>query len=255
MSAPAMSGSVTSGPVASDHRRSCLLPSSAIREALHGFTLRGRASSPAGLTAILCGIVLGERDLVRIGVLVSLLPLITVASRGPVGQPARPGAHPGAPARSRSASGRRRHLDLTNVGPTTGAAAGRGADPVGARVSGRGSSSTRCGPAGTDRSSTPSRPRCVASYDIGPLRVRVGDPFGLLSSCTARSPGPPAWSRDPDHRAAAGDPAPRRVDRHRRQPAAPVRQRQRCRRDRAGVPASATTCDGCTGAARRRPAS
>ena len=47
-----------------------------VREALHGLTLRGRSFLAAGATAMLCGIVLGEHDLVRIGVLVALLPLV-----------------------------------------------------------------------------------------------------------------------------------------------------------------------------------
>ena len=48
----------------------------AIREALHSFTLRGRSFVAAGLTAVACGIVLGEHDLVRIGLLVAFLPVV-----------------------------------------------------------------------------------------------------------------------------------------------------------------------------------
>src|SRR5690349_21238010 len=50
-------------------------PRTALNEAFRGLTLRGRSFIAAGLTAPLCGIVLGERDLVRIGALVVLLPI------------------------------------------------------------------------------------------------------------------------------------------------------------------------------------
>ena len=50
-----------------------LSPGPAVREALHSFTLRGRSFLAAGVTAMACGVVLGERDLVRIGALAALL--------------------------------------------------------------------------------------------------------------------------------------------------------------------------------------
>ena len=50
-----------------------------MREALAGLTVRGRAFLAAGLTAIGCAIGLGEDSLVRVGVLVTALPLITAA--------------------------------------------------------------------------------------------------------------------------------------------------------------------------------
>jgi hypothetical protein len=48
-----------------------------VREALAGLTVRGRAFVAAGLTAIVCAMALGEDSLVRVGVLVTALPLIT----------------------------------------------------------------------------------------------------------------------------------------------------------------------------------
>ncbi|WP_084336848.1 DUF58 domain-containing protein [Actinomadura oligospora] len=47
-----------------------------MRRALAGLTTRGRSFVAAGATAILCAFVLGERDLLRAGVLVLALPLI-----------------------------------------------------------------------------------------------------------------------------------------------------------------------------------
>jgi uncharacterized protein (DUF58 family) len=48
-----------------------------VREALAGLTVRGRAFLAAGVTAIVCAIVIGQSSLVRVGVLVAVLPLIT----------------------------------------------------------------------------------------------------------------------------------------------------------------------------------
>ena len=50
-----------------------------MREAMAGLTVRGRAFLAAGLTAVVCAIALGEDSLVRVGVLVAALPLITAA--------------------------------------------------------------------------------------------------------------------------------------------------------------------------------
>jgi uncharacterized protein (DUF58 family) len=53
-----------------------------VREALRGLTVRGRAFLAAGVTAIVCAIVLGQPALSRVGVLVVLLPLATAALLG-----------------------------------------------------------------------------------------------------------------------------------------------------------------------------
>ncbi|TDD80044.1 DUF58 domain-containing protein [Actinomadura darangshiensis] len=47
-----------------------------MRRALAGLTTRGRSFVAAGATAIVCAVVLGERDLLRAGVLVLALPLL-----------------------------------------------------------------------------------------------------------------------------------------------------------------------------------
>ena len=48
-----------------------------MREALAGLTVRGRAFLAAGVTAVVCAIVLGQSALTRVGVLVLALPLVT----------------------------------------------------------------------------------------------------------------------------------------------------------------------------------
>jgi uncharacterized protein (DUF58 family) len=53
-----------------------------VREALSGLTVRGRAFLAAGITAVVCAILLGQPTLTRVGVLVAALPLLTVATLG-----------------------------------------------------------------------------------------------------------------------------------------------------------------------------
>jgi uncharacterized protein (DUF58 family) len=48
-----------------------------MREALFAMTTRGRAFVAAGVTALVCALVLGQDDLVRVGSLLLLLPVVT----------------------------------------------------------------------------------------------------------------------------------------------------------------------------------
>ncbi len=48
-----------------------------MRAALSGLTTRGRSFLAAGIAACLCGLVLGETDLLRVGVFLCALPLVT----------------------------------------------------------------------------------------------------------------------------------------------------------------------------------
>jgi uncharacterized protein (DUF58 family) len=48
-----------------------------VREALAGLTVRGRAFLAAGVTALVCAVVLGQSALTRVGVLIVALPLLT----------------------------------------------------------------------------------------------------------------------------------------------------------------------------------
>ena len=54
-----------------------------MREALRALTVRGRAFVAAGITAVVCAIVLGEPALTRVGILVLalVLSLISLATR------------------------------------------------------------------------------------------------------------------------------------------------------------------------------
>ncbi|WP_121252556.1 DUF58 domain-containing protein [Nocardioides ferulae] len=53
-----------------------------MREALAGLTIRGRSFVAAGVTAVVCAVLLGQPALTRVGVLVLALPLITAVVIG-----------------------------------------------------------------------------------------------------------------------------------------------------------------------------
>ncbi len=53
-----------------------------MREALAGLTVRGRAFLAAGITAVVCAVLLGQPALTRVGVLVLALPLVTALFLG-----------------------------------------------------------------------------------------------------------------------------------------------------------------------------
>ena len=150
----------------------------ALAEAMRGFTLRGRSFIAAGLTAMLCGIVLGERDLVRIGVLVATLPVVAALWI------ARSGNRLGL-ARTLGAGqvevGQRAvvHLELTNVGPTTGVLLIEEQIPWALGSRPRFVIDTMR-PGWSRTIDYPVQAEVRGKYDIGPLRVRISDPFGLL---------------------------------------------------------------------------
>jgi uncharacterized protein (DUF58 family) len=167
-----------SAPAVADPQAARVPASSAVREALHGFTLRGRSFIAAGVTASACGILLGERDLVRIGALVVLLPLVAAL------WVARSGNRLGL-ARTLGASqvevGQRSvvALELTNVGPTTGVLLIEEQIPWALGSRPRFVIDTMR-PGWSRRIQYAVQADVRGKYQIGPLRVRVGDPFGLL---------------------------------------------------------------------------
>jgi len=150
-----------------------------VREALRGLTVRGRAFLAAGVTAVVCAVLLGQPALTQVGVLVVVLPLLAALVL----------------ARSRY------HLSLTRTVTPQVVTAGQSA-----RVSMAIANDGRA-PAGTLllEDQVPfvlgSRPRFVLDgvgrgwrhtvsyqvrsevrgrFEIGPMTVRVGDAFGLV---------------------------------------------------------------------------
>ncbi|MET3960405.1 uncharacterized protein (DUF58 family) [Marmoricola sp. OAE513] len=152
---------------------------SRLRSTLGTLTVRGRAFVAGGVTAALCGLALGERDLVRIGVLVLLIPVVTalvVARTGPRLSLTRTIAAPVVEV----GQGTTVQLHLTNVGARTGlllveeqvpwALGHRPRFLIGWMQSGR-----------KRLVQYPVQAEVRGIYEVGPLSVKVADPFGMLS--------------------------------------------------------------------------
>jgi len=147
--------------------------------ARHGFTTRASCLIAAGVTAMLCGLLLGERDLVRAGVLAAAVPLVAalVVRRSQLRIANRRAIEP-----SRASAGEpvTVHLTITN----------RSALPTGSlmledrlpdRVSGRARfvlDSLRSHEARTVSYRIPGLGR--GRYRVGPLRIRLTDPFHMV---------------------------------------------------------------------------
>jgi uncharacterized protein (DUF58 family) len=150
-----------------------------MREALVAMTTRGRAFVAAGVTALVCAIVLGQDDLLRIGALLAVLPVVTAffvgRSRYRLGL-----VRSVSPSQVTAGNEARVQLDLTNDGRLpTGLLLLEDQVPyiLGTRPR-----------FVVDRMAT-GRKRSVGyrirsdvrgKYLIGPLSVRVSDPFGMV---------------------------------------------------------------------------
>jgi uncharacterized protein (DUF58 family) len=150
-----------------------------MREALGALTTRGRAFLASGMTTIACAILLGQTDLVRVGVLLAALPLVTVAmvARARFHLVSTRSVHP---ARIPAGSTANVTLRLRNAGrvPTgvlmledqvpyvLGSRPRFLLDQMGSRWHNE--------VAYTVRSDVRGR------YQIGPLNIRVSDPFRLI---------------------------------------------------------------------------
>ncbi|GAA1912006.1 DUF58 domain-containing protein [Nocardioides lentus] len=150
-----------------------------MREALRGLTVRGRAFVAAGATAVLCAVVLGQPALTRVGVLVAVLPLLAalVVGRGRYRLTLERTVTPATVTVGESA---RVDLVLTNAGRTpTGVMLMEDQVPhaLGSRprflLEGIGHGWRR-------HVTYPLRPGVRGRYAVGPMDVRVGDPFGLV---------------------------------------------------------------------------
>lgn len=150
-----------------------------IRRALSSLTLRGRAFVAAGLTAIGCAVVLGQPSMTRIGVLVLALPLVAALVVGRRGT---------APTVERTVwprqlrAGEAARVDLV---VSSERRRGDGALLVEDTVPYALGSRPRFVLQGLDRSweralSYPVRSDLRGQYVVGPLVVRIADPFGLV---------------------------------------------------------------------------
>jgi uncharacterized protein (DUF58 family) len=150
-----------------------------MRAALSGLTTRGRCLLAAGAAAALCGIALGERDLLRVAVFLAALPLVAAAV---VARTRFRLACSRSLAPSRVPAGRAAEvrLALENVSfLPTGLLLLE--DELPYTLGGRPRFTVdRIGPSQQRTVRYPVRSDARGRYRIGPLRLRLADPFGLV---------------------------------------------------------------------------
>ncbi|GAB2461768.1 DUF58 domain-containing protein [Jatrophihabitans fulvus] len=144
-----------------------------------GFTTRASCLLAAGLTAVVCGLVLGETDLVRAGVLAAAIPIAAavVVHRSRVRIANRRTVEPRQAAAGQSVT---THLTITNRSRLpTGALMLE--DQLPDRFTGRARfvlDSLRTGESRTVSYRLPALGR--GRYRVGPLHVRLSDPFHMI---------------------------------------------------------------------------
>ncbi|MFD0055756.1 DUF58 domain-containing protein [Streptomyces sp. NPDC005047] len=152
--------------------------SGGIRTALTGLTTRGRSFLAAGIAAAVCAYVLGQSDLLRVGLLLSVLPLVCAAvlyrTRYRVA-----GSRRLSPERVPAGSEARVHLRVDNVSRMpTGLLMLQDRVPyvLGPRPR---FVLDRVEPGGRREVSYRVRSDLRGRYPLGPLQLRLTDPFGL----------------------------------------------------------------------------
>ncbi|MBH5334405.1 DUF58 domain-containing protein [Streptomyces pactum] len=149
-----------------------------VRSALSGLTTRGRSFLAAGIAAAVCAYVLGQQDLLRVGLLLAVLPLACVGvlyrTRHRVA-----GTRWLGPARVPVGSEARVHLRIDNVSRLpTGLLMLQDRVPyvLGPRPR---FVLDRIEPSGRREVSYRVRAELRGHYPLGPLQLRLSDPFGM----------------------------------------------------------------------------
>ncbi|MFF3463127.1 DUF58 domain-containing protein [Streptomyces sp. NPDC002619] len=149
-----------------------------VRTALAGLTTRGRSFLAAGVAAAICAYVLGQPDLLRVGLLLAVLPLICAAvlfhTRYRVA-----GSRRLSPSRVPATSEARVHLRMDNVSRLpTGLLMLQDRVPyvLGPRPR---FVLDRVEPGGRREVSYRVRSDLRGRYPLGPLQLRLTDPFGM----------------------------------------------------------------------------
>ncbi|MEZ0066795.1 uncharacterized protein (DUF58 family) [Streptacidiphilus sp. MAP12-20] len=149
-----------------------------LRQAFSGLTTRGRCFLAAGLTAVLCSYLLGQSALMRVGLLLAGLPLFSVAMLVRTRYRVASGRRL-APSRTPAGQEARVHLRVDNVSRVpTGLLMLEDRVPyvLGPRPR---FVLDRVEPRGHREVSYRVRSDLRGRYPLGPLQLRLGDPFGL----------------------------------------------------------------------------
>jgi uncharacterized protein (DUF58 family) len=160
-----------------------------MRSLFAGFTTRGRSFLAAGLAAGICGLALGERELVRVGALIFLLPLLSALAAGRTRY--RLGcARQITPSRVPAGQSVQVSMKIENVSRLpTGLLLAEDTVPYSLGVRPR-FILDRIERAGSRTVDYRLRSDVRGKFTIGPLRLRVADAFGLVElgrSFTTRS--------------------------------------------------------------------
>lgn len=149
------------------------------RDGLGSLTARGRGFVAGGVTAAIAGIILGERDLVRIGFLVALLPLVT-AGLTSLANNRLSLTRTLAATQIEVGHTMEVQLDLVNVGSATGLLLIEEQVPwaLGQRPR---FVIDAMQPGWHRQVSYSVRAEVRGIYEIGPMRIRIADPFGMLA--------------------------------------------------------------------------
>jgi uncharacterized protein (DUF58 family) len=157
-----------------------------MREALRGLTTRGRCFLSAGIAAGLSAVVLGQRDLLRVAILLIALPLVSAAVVSRTRYRLASQRHL-APARVQIGQEARVHIELQNISRIpTGLMLVEDKLPYILGVRPR-FVLDRVPPRGYRRLAYPVRSEARGRYSLGPLTLRLSDPFGMCELVRAFS--------------------------------------------------------------------
>ena len=148
------------------------------RSALSGLTTRGRSFLAAGLTAVLCAVLLGQSALLSVGLLLTVLPLAAAAMLTRTRYRVASGRRL-SPSRAPAGQEARVHLRVDNISRVpTGLLLLEDKVPyvLGPRPR---FVLDRVEPHGHREVSYRVRSDLRGRYPLGPLQLRLGDPFGL----------------------------------------------------------------------------
>jgi uncharacterized protein (DUF58 family) len=143
-----------------------------------GLTTRGRCLMAGGIAAIICAVVLDERDLLRVGIVAAALPLFAVAITA-LRRIQLTGVHQVSPEQLRPGTTGQAVLVITNTGLTRTPAIEMSEPPVPGLTSGMRYLIAPLHAGESARIIYPVEARRRGRFVLGPAHIRVGDPFEL----------------------------------------------------------------------------